>query len=73
MYEPYPDPPVGVTVWHKGREEFCTVVDHQTGDPTSIMVEMDGEWQEVSRAMLERSIFHADNNPAWPPKQKDVE
>jgi hypothetical protein len=60
MYEPYPDPPIGVTVWHKTREEFGKVIG-PSGDPTSIVLDFDGEHLEVSRHLLEKSIFHQDN------------
>lgn len=60
MYEPYPHPPVGVTVFHKGRDEFGKVV-RDAADPDSIILQIDGEELEVSRHFLERSIFAEDN------------
>jgi hypothetical protein len=60
FYEPYPDPPIGVTVWHKTREEFGKVTGF-TSDPTSIILDFGDEELEVSRHLLERSIFQEGN------------
>jgi hypothetical protein len=62
MYEAYPDPPAGVTVWHKRREEFGRVVGPST-DPDSIIMDFDGEHVEVSRNQIEKSIFWDHNHP----------
>lgn len=60
MYERCPNPFIGQTCWHKGREEFGRVISNTT-DPTSVLMDFDGEYVEVSRHLLVKSIFAEDN------------
>lgn len=64
MYE-FPYPPIGFTVWHKKREEFGKVIC-DSKDPDAVILKFEDGEAEVSRSMLQKSIFREDNRISEP-------
>lgn len=64
MYEKVKDPFIGQRCWHSEREDFGLIVAY-TSDPGVVVMDFDGQEEDVSVNSLVRSIFAEDNrNPS---------